>query len=199
MAKADFLTGLVVFVLGIYMLYEGLQMPGAGGFIEAGGEPGRVPALLGAILALLALILLSRAASRGGHRLPTAQSIPPDTRIGILRSALTAVVCCIYALGLVGATILDWQVQYHQATFAFLFLFIAGFEWQQAADQGRQSWARMSHRAPRAMDRLAAGLRFIPASSAPYIWLSITAALQAALITAVVTYLFEQQFYVRLP
>ena len=71
MAKADFLTGLVIFVLGIYMVFEGLRMPGAGGFIEAGGEPGRVPVMLGAILALLALALISRAAARICSRQPT--------------------------------------------------------------------------------------------------------------------------------
>ena len=49
MAKADFISALVFLVLGVYMIVEGLRMPGAGGFIEVGGEPGKVPILLGAI------------------------------------------------------------------------------------------------------------------------------------------------------
>jgi hypothetical protein len=199
MARADFLTGLVIFALGIYMLFEGLKMPGAGGFIEAGGEPGRVPAMLGAILAVLALILLSRAAARGGHKLSTMGPLERDARIGLARSALTALVCCLYALGLIGATILDWQIKYHQATFVFLFLFIAGFEWPFAAEGAQQTWARLSRRAPRLSRLVGERLRSIPASAAPYLWLLLTAVLQAALITAAVTYLFEQQFYVKLP
>ena len=107
--------------------------------------------------------------------------------------------CSLYALGLLGSNIFGWQIAYHEATFAFLFIFISGFEWQHARDSGEHAWARLGQRMPAAASILQARLSFIPAPLAPYLWLLALAALQAAVITAAVTYLFEQQFYVRLP
>ncbi len=199
MPRADFLTGLVIFALGIYMALEGLRMPGAGGFIEAGGEPGRVPVMLGAVLALLALILVAQSVSRGGHRWPDSKALERDTRIGVARSALAAAICCLYALGLIGATILGWEVKYSEATFLFLLVFVAGFEWQHAPRQGERTWSRLSSTAPRLAQALSSRCGGFPKPVAPYLWLILTAALQAALVTAAVTYLFEQQFYVKLP
>ncbi len=199
MPRADFLTGLVIFALGIYMACEGLKMPGAGGFIEAGGEPGRVPIMLGLVLALLALILVARAVSRGGHKWSNSKPLERDTRIGVARSALAATICCLYALVLIGATFLGWEVKYSEATFLFLLVFVAGFEWQHAPQQGERTWSRLLDTAPRLAQALISRSSPFPKSVAPYLWLLLTASLQAALVTAAVTYLFEQQFYVKLP
>ena len=51
----------VVFVLGVFMAVEGAGMPGPEqvSYIEEGGEPGRVPILVGVILAVFAAILLT--------------------------------------------------------------------------------------------------------------------------------------------
>ena len=199
MARADFVSALVFFLLGVYMVYEGNAMPGAGGYIEAGGEPGRVPVLLGYIIALLALVLLVRSVRAGGHRLlqgNVGQVRVDSGRRGVVRGLLTAAWCGFYALGLIGTV---WSLSYPAATLVFLFVFIAGFEWQHAADNGSQTWQWLHVRAPAATARLqrlfgAASTRLVP-----YLWLMITAAVQASLVTWAVTYLFEQKFYVKLP
>jgi hypothetical protein len=50
---------------------------------------------------------------------------------------------------------------------------------------------------------VASGLRaafgFLAPRDAAYVWLLLTAGLQAVIVAAAVTYLFEQQFYVTLP
>lgn len=199
MTKADFVTGLVLFVLGLYMIHEGLQMPGAGGFIEAGGEPGRVPVLLGSVIALLAAILLGRSAVRGGHRLWEPAHPERDLRVGALRCAITAVGCAVYAVGLLGATLAGWEVQYHQATALFLFVFVTAFEWGMAPENGARRWAWISVKAPRLAARLRRAVGFLAPRCYPYLWLMCTALALAVLVTWAVTYLFEQQFYVTLP
>jgi len=199
MAKADFLTGLIVFVLGIYMILEGLRLPGAGGFIEAGGEPGRVPVMLGAILSMLALVLIGRSIAHGGHRLRTRSGVRALDLTGWLRSALTAVGCSIYAVGLLGAEILGWSVQYRGATVLFVFLFIAGFEWAEAPAVGRRRWAWLQGRSPATAQALSHRLGFVPGSWGPYVWLILTAVVQALIVAFVIGYLFESELYVKLP
>ncbi len=199
MARADFLTSLVLFALGLYMSIEGLRMPGAGGFIVRGGEPGRVPIMLGAIIALLAVILLVRSVRRGGHRLRGIRLTDPDMRSGAIRCALTALVCSVYAVGLLGLTIGGYEVQYRDATFLFLVVFITGSEWgfaRELAELRRERWARRAPRLTRGVREL---LGFVPAAYAPYVWLVALALLQAALVSWTVAYVFEHQFYVKLP
>ena len=199
MARADFLTSLVLLALGLYMTVEGLRMPGAGGFIVRGGEPGRVPVLLGAIIALLAVVLLVRSARQGGYRLSAARLGDPDARSGAMRCAVTALGCSFYAVGLLGATIGGYEVEYRDATFLFLAVFIVGSEWgfaRELAEQRRERWAAHAPRLTRGVGRV---LGFVPAAYAPYVWLVALALLQAALVSWVVAYVFESQFYVKLP
>lgn len=199
MARADFLAALIFLALGVYMAEEGLRMPGAGGFIEEGGEPGRVPVMLGVIIALLAIVLLVRAVRQGGHRLAGVRFADPDARSGSIRCAVTALVCSLYAVGLLGATLGGHEVQYHEATFLFLAVFIIGSEWEFAGELAtlrRERWAR---RAPRLARAVQGALGFVPAAYAPHVWLVALALLQAALITWAVTYVFENEFYVKLP
>lgn len=199
MARADFLTSLVLFALGLYMSVEGLRMPGAGGFIVRGGEPGRVPIMLGAIIALLAVILLVRSVRRGGHRLRGVRLTDPDMRSGAIRCAVTALVCSVYAVGLLGLTIGGYEVQYRDATFLFLGVFIIGSEWgfaRELAELRRERWTQRAPRLTRGVQEL---LGFVPAAYAPYVWLVALALLQAALVSWTVAYVFEYQFYVKLP
>lgn len=140
MARADFVSSLIFFVLGIYMVAEGWSLPGAGGFIEPGGEPGRVPILLGVIVALCAVVLLVRSVSRHGHKLFENRQTDDVKKTGFIRTTLTAVGCSFYAVGLLGANIAGWEVMYPQATAMFLFLFIVGFEWEFAPELGNNRW-----------------------------------------------------------
>jgi hypothetical protein len=199
MAKADFITAIVFFLLGVYMVSEGLKMPGAGGFIEKGGEPGRVPVLLGAIIAAFAAILLIRSVVAGGHRLGELMAAGPENRVGLVRGIATAVGCSVYAVGLVGAHIAGWKVPYSLVTGLFVFGFIAAFEWQDAAEAGTRRWEWLCRRLPVVANRLQAAFGFLAPRDAAYVWLLFTAGLQAVIVAAAVTYLFEQQFYVTLP
>lgn len=167
--KADFISSLFFLALGAYMVLEGLKMPGAGGFIEIGGEPGRVPVMIGAALMLLALVLLVRSSMQGGWQIWKLADLEENERIGIMRTACTAIGCSFYAVGLIGASIAGWEVPYYQATALFMFVFIVGFEWQQ-------------------VDVGSARIRLI-----------VMALLQAIIVTSLVVYLFEQKFYVVLP
>ncbi|MCG6874540.1 MAG: hypothetical protein LJE97_05570 [Betaproteobacteria bacterium] len=199
MARADFLTSLIFLALGVYMAVEGLRMPGAGGFIVKGGEPGRVPVMLGVIIALLAIILLVRAVRQGGHRLAGIRLADPDLRSGAIRCGVTAAFCSFYAVGMIGATLWGHEVQYAAATFLFLAVFIVGSEWgfaQELALQRRERWMRRTPRLARAVQSV---LGFVPAAYAPYVWLVALALIQAALVSWTVAYVFESQFYVKLP
>jgi hypothetical protein len=198
-ARADFFTSLIFLALGIYMVEEGLRMPGAGGFIVRGGEPGRVPLLIGAIIALLAVALLVRAVRQGGHRARGTRPTDQDARSGTIRCAVTALVCSFYAVGLLGSSIAGYEIQYDQATFLFLAVFIIGSEWSFAPELAAMRRERWTRRAPR-LTRLAQGmLGFVPAAYAPYVWLIVLALVQAALVAWTVGYVFENEFYVKLP
>lgn len=199
MARADFLASLIFLALGVYMAVEGLRMPGAGGFIAKGGEPGRVPVMLGVIIALLAIFLLVRAVRQGGHRLAGIRISDPDVRSGTMRCAVTALVCSLYAVGLLGATLGGYEVQYHEATFLFLAIFIIGSEWEFAEELAALRLERWTQRAPRLTRVLQDLLGFVPAAYAPRVWLIVLALLQAALVSGAVTYVFENEFYVKLP
>ncbi len=199
MAKADFYTGLIVFALGVYMIVEGLRLPGAGGFIEIGGEPGRVPVMLGTILATLALALIVRSVVRGGHVIRAGSTRLLQSSSGWLRSGLTALGCSTYAVGLLGAEILGWQVQYREATVLFVFLFITCAEWSDAPDVGLRRWQWLCRRSPSKARVLARRLGFIPQRCVPYVWLIFTALVQALVVAFAIGYLFEKELYVRLP
>jgi len=202
MAKADFLTSIAFFILGVYMIVEGWRLPGAGGFIEQGGEPGRVPIMLGAILAIFAVILMTRSVARQGHRLTEkteATETSAETRTGVRRSAITAIGCSLYAVGVLGSKWFGWHVPYPLATGLFLFLFITGFEWDSAPEQGAKRWAWLETKAPSFAGRIRSAFGFVGPERAPYVWLILTALVQAVLVSWAVSYLFERQFFVQLP
>jgi hypothetical protein len=199
MSKADFVTSLIFFVLGIYMIVEGLGMPGAGGFIEVGGEPGKVPVLLGIIITVLAIILLVRSVLQHGYRLTQKSDGEGPGTSGALRCAFTAIGCGFYAVGLLGAKFNGWSVAYQEATTLFIFLFIVGFEWQWAPELGHHRWTRLQARRPSLATWMQTTLGFISSARAPYLWLIFTALAQALLVAWGVSYLFEQEFYVKLP
>jgi hypothetical protein len=199
MVKADFVSSLVFFILGVYMIVEGLNMPGAGGFIEAGGEPGKVPVLLGAIIAFFAVIMLFRSVAGRGYQLWEGDQDWPTNWAGLFRSLATATICCVYAIGLVGATLFGWKVPYFLATLLFVFVFIVIFEWEAAPELGQARWQSLSANRSSLVGFLKRNFGWIGAHQAPYVWLIATALLQAVLVTWAVTYLFEQQFFVTLP
>jgi putative tricarboxylic transport membrane protein len=118
MIRADFVTSLVLMLLGVTTLVESLRMPR---FTDIGespySAPGLVPGILGVAVALLGLILCSRsvAALRAG-----AESEPGEG--GWLRALAAFSLCGIYAIVLVS------RVPFWLATFLFIVTFILGFE-----------------------------------------------------------------------
>lgn len=203
MARSDFFTSIVFFALGLYLTYEGLGMPGSGPIIEPGGEPGRVPVMLGVLISLCAAVLLIRSIGRGGHKSPVAEektgADAGGRKRGQIRGLLTIAGCSIYAVGLVGSSWFGWPMPYRLATGLFIFLFIVGFEWDLAPELGRNLWVRLENKTPAAARFLATSFGFLSEAKAAYLWLFASASIQAVLVTWAVTYLFERKFYVTLP
>jgi hypothetical protein len=199
MHAADFWASLAFFVVGVYMAVSGLGMPGAGGFIEEGGEPGKVPILLGTIIALLALTLLIRSTLAGGYRFSAIRTEDPGERAGLWRCGITALGCSVYAVGLVGARIGGWDVPYSGATALFVFLFVVISEWPLAAEHGARRWQGLTTRWPGVASAVAGIGAPLPAGWHPYAWLVVNAAVMAVIISALVTIVFERYFFVALP
>lgn len=199
MHRADFVTGLVLLALGVFMVGEGFSLPGAGGFIEEGGEPGRVPVFLGSVIAILALVLVVRAVRHGGHRLTQRAPLTAEQRSAVIRAATTALGCAFYAVGMVGHLYFGIAIPYALATFLFMLAFIVTAEWKLAPDIGPRRWRLISTRTPALAGGISAVFGFVPEAAAPFVWLVFTALVQAAVFTVAITYVFQDLFYVTLP
>ena len=166
MAKADFVTGLVLIALGIATVVASLAMPR---FEELNVNPytvpGLVPGALGVIVLILGAALVLRAARAGGWRLLDGTAGEGSWRSdpGARNLALAVVLCLSYAAGLVG------RVPFWLATFLFVAVFVAAFEWTDARSHAER------------LRRLAFAMAF------------------AAVIAAAVSFVFQEIFLVRLP
>jgi hypothetical protein len=92
--------------------------------------PGLVPGLLGGGILLMGTMLLVRAIRAGGLRAQPARAAPDLGRLG-----LAMVLCLAYGAGLVGHGIPFWA-----ATFLFVFVSIALFQWTERRARGE--WRR---------------------------------------------------------
>jgi putative tricarboxylic transport membrane protein len=111
--------------LGIAVIAAALAMPT---FYERLQQvytaPGLVPALHGAVIALLSIWLALRAVSRGALKAaPAAPEAPPEGYSNF-RLTVAAALCLVYAVGLIG------QTPFWLATGLFVLAFILLFEWQ---------------------------------------------------------------------
>ena len=128
MKKADYLTGLALILLSIYVLVESWRMPRLE-HLQAHplSAPGIVPAFLAVVLLIFGLILVMRSVKAGGHHLGLSRAgirnalADPGNR----RLLLTAVLTFVYAGVLVGHT------PYTLVTGLFIFVFVAVFEWRR--------------------------------------------------------------------
>ncbi|MFB3816426.1 MAG: tripartite tricarboxylate transporter TctB family protein [Candidatus Methylomirabilales bacterium] len=134
MVRADFLTGLFLVVMSVYVILESWRMPR---FQELGAHPlsapGIVPAFLAAILIVFGAILIGRSIRAGGHRLELSHEKARAIlgRPGNRRLLLTAALCVGYAGVLIG------RVPYPLATGLFIFAFVVLFEWEPGLPAGR--------------------------------------------------------------
>jgi putative tricarboxylic transport membrane protein len=133
MRRADLVTGLILALLGLGVVWASLDMPRfADRNVNPYTAPGLVPGVLGAIILVLGSVLLVRAALAGGWRVSEARIASGP---GVQRLLLCLILCLGYAAGLVG------RLPFWLATFLFVTLFVVLFEWPRSA--GRR-WRRLA-------------------------------------------------------
>jgi hypothetical protein len=139
MKKADFLTGLALVLLSLYVLAESWRMPRLEHLqVHPLSVPGIVPAFLALILLIFGLILAGRSVRTGGHRLgwtgEKARKVLAEP--GNRRLLCTALLAIAYAGVLVG------RAPYWLATGLFIFGFVALFERgaERLAKDGKRTW-----------------------------------------------------------
>ncbi len=137
MPKADFITGLILIGLSLYVFVESWRMPRLEHLkIHPLSVPGLVPAFLASVILIFGTALVIRSILRGGHRLGfTFEGLrqifnKPNNQ----RLLITAILSIVYAVLLIG------HLPYWLATGLYIFLFIILFEWKQGMD--RVSWRR---------------------------------------------------------
>jgi putative tricarboxylic transport membrane protein len=141
MARADLVTGAVLFVLAVAVIYGAWTMdrlePRQ---IHPASAPGLTPGLLGIALAVASLVLVAGALKRRRPAIPPpadadAAIQPPDSG-ALARLATAAALCLVYAIGLVG------RMPFWLATSIFVTAFIAIFEWWEPERRLRRlAWA----------------------------------------------------------
>ncbi|MCX8116644.1 MAG: tripartite tricarboxylate transporter TctB family protein [Desulfobacterota bacterium] len=135
MPKADFVTGLLLMGLSLYVIIEAGRMPRLEHLkVHPLSVPGLVPSFLASVLFVFGAVLTLRSALRGGHRLSISMrglsqtlKAPENKRL-----LLTGLLSLIYALLLIG------RLPYPLATGLFIFTFILLFEWEPVGNAGRK-------------------------------------------------------------
>ena len=143
--RADLITGTIIFVLSVAVIYgawtmDRLQIRQ----IHPLSAPGLLPGLLGIALALTSAMLVMKSIRRlgstpGGSEAVSAGDASGQTESGgPLRLVIALVLCLVYALGLVG------RLPFWLATAIFVTTFIAVFEWDRGSPSRRYiplAWA----------------------------------------------------------
>ncbi|OGB93340.1 MAG: hypothetical protein A2Z31_08205 [candidate division NC10 bacterium RBG_16_65_8] len=127
MVRADFLTGVVLILSSLYVIFESWRMPR----MEHLGAhplsvPGVVPAFLAVVLIISGGVLVIRSVLAGGHRLGLSAAKAREVLVkpGNQRLLITLVLTLGYAGVLIG------RIPYELATGLFVFAFIVIFEWE---------------------------------------------------------------------
>ena len=135
MPKADFLMSIVLIVFGITVLVISIGMPRFEKMdINPYSVPGVVPGFLGAIIAVLGVVLLIRSIIRKGYQVNiTGRTLKDWIRDDSTRRLLfTLGLCVFYALVLIGF------LPYALGTVLFIFAFVVVFEYRRGVPPGKQ-------------------------------------------------------------
>ncbi|MEX2631205.1 MAG: tripartite tricarboxylate transporter TctB family protein [Tistlia sp.] len=138
MPRADFLFSLLLLALGLATVVESWRMPRFGHLgVHPMTAPGLTPGLLGAVIVLLAAVLLARSLAAGGWRLSAgkdaaAPAEPGERGSSVRRVGLALLLTVGYAGGLVG------RLPFWLATALFVFLFILAFEWRAGSGRAQR-------------------------------------------------------------
>jgi putative tricarboxylic transport membrane protein len=166
LVRADLVAGVVLLVFGLAVLAEAWGMPRLEERnINPWTAPGIVPGMLGIIIAVCGAVLALRSLAAGALHARSGNT-PEETaeaRASLWRLAICAALCVGYAVVLVG------RLPFWLATAAFVFAFVAAFEW--SGDDGGAARVRKL----------------------------VAAAAVAAATAIVIPYSFEYLFLVRLP
>jgi putative tricarboxylic transport membrane protein len=135
MAKADFVTSIVLLLFGITILIMSIQMPRYEGLgVNPYSVPGIVPGLLGVILLILSLILLIRSIIRKGYHLGLSIEIVNQYfKDESTRNFLIALI-----LSLVYGALLLTRIPYSLATALYILFFILIFEYRPKESMSSQ-------------------------------------------------------------
>lgn len=138
MVKADFLTGIVLVLLSIFILFESWRMPRLEHLrVHPLSVPGIVPAFLGIVIFIFAVILVVRSIRAGGHHMGVSRESPRHILSQPGNQRL--LVCAFLSIGYAG--ILIGTLPYWLATGLYLFAFVMMFEWRRAV--AGADWARL--------------------------------------------------------
>ena len=133
MARADLVTGVVLFTLAVAVSYGAWTMDRLEiRQIHPLSVPGLLPGLLGIALAICSVILLAQAAGirrRPTAATPAAANETAEAGNSVRKLGLAAVLCLIYAVGLGG------RLPFWLATALFVSGFILLFEWEEASSR----------------------------------------------------------------
>ena len=169
--RADFITAVVLVTLGLATLYGAWTMDRLEiRRIHPASVPGLVPGGLGLAIAICGALLLIRSVRLGGHRPLSGDG----SFVQWLRSIEARRLALATVLCLVYPLLLVGWLPFWLATGLFVFAFIVVFEWLPQDGEAAPSPARRR---------------------AILFW----AAVQAALVAAIVSIVFQELFLVRLP
>lgn len=183
MNRADFLASAFLVALGSGIMVLSARMPRLEERdINPYTAPGVVPFLLGAIITLLAVVLLIRSISRRGWRIDVKNGLSGALKdIQTRRLFLTLLITLIYALVMMG------RLDYTVSTSLFIFAFILLFEWDGAENDetsGHPASSSPSASVPRVVGSA------IKRNRKVILWAAVEAVIAAGITAAVFHYLF---------
>lgn len=137
MVKADFVTGIALMVLSLYVIIESWRMPRFEHLkVHPLSVPGIVPAFIAFVLFIFGAILFIRSVRNSGHRIRTTTASLRKVWVqpGNQRLIMTTILTIGYAGFLIG------KMPYGLATGLFIFAFIILFEGKR--DMNFAQWRR---------------------------------------------------------